>query len=254
MTKLTLTTICCKMLECFKSSIHTTIRVIKDIRSSDGIMILEGGLSSGFSDKDIWDQIQIQIKITARVIAKSVASAIAAVALRHLQWEDLNCQKKKCLRVFRNLYYKHLYCPIRTTVLHVVNTAIVIEVTAREEKAKTVANTCMVISMNVLRVQRSRSCAIYNSLCLSKVLPTALSIPAVSIDENPTSSVEADPRAACIEKATIPQHTSKIFWWHQYFKSSRNLRSVEGRVIDLIPYSSIWPALWIIRKCCHRWI
>jgi len=48
-------------------------------------MILEGGLSSGFSDKDIWDQIQIQIKITARVIAKSVASAIAAVALRHLQ-------------------------------------------------------------------------------------------------------------------------------------------------------------------------
>ena len=62
-------------------------------------------------------------------------------------------------------------------MLHVVNTAIVIEVTAREEIAKTAAN--MVISMNVLRMQRSRSCAIYNSLCLSKVLPTALSIPAV---------------------------------------------------------------------------
>jgi len=61
------------MLECFKSSIHTTIRVLKDIKSSDGIMILEEGLSSSFSDKDIWDQIQIQI------------SAIAAVALRHLQ-------------------------------------------------------------------------------------------------------------------------------------------------------------------------
>ena len=149
--------------------------------------------------------------------SNSVASAIAAVALRHLQWEDLNCQKKKCLRVSRNLYYKHLYCPIRTTVLHVVNTAIVIEVTAREEKAKTVENTFMVISMNLLRVQRSRSCAIYNSLCLSKVLPTALSIPAVSIDEYSTSSVEAVPRAACIEKATVPQHTSKIFWWHQYF-------------------------------------
>ena len=59
--KLTPTTICCKMLECFKSSIHTTIRVIKDIRSSDGIMILEDGLSSGFGDKDIWDQIQIQM-------------------------------------------------------------------------------------------------------------------------------------------------------------------------------------------------
>jgi hypothetical protein len=73
------------MLECFKSSIHTTIRVINDIRSSDGIMILEEGLSSGFRDKDIWDQIQIQMQITARVIAKSVASAIAAVALRHLQ-------------------------------------------------------------------------------------------------------------------------------------------------------------------------
>ena len=86
----------------------------------------------------------------------------------------------------------------------------------------------MVISMNVLRVQRSRSCAIYSSLCLSKVLPTALSIPAVSIDEYPSSSVESDPHTACIEKAAIQQHTSKIFWWHQYFKSSRNLRSVEG--------------------------
>ncbi len=82
--------------------------------------------------------------------------------------------------------------------------------------------------MNVLRVQRSRSCAIYNSFCLSKVLPTALSLPAVSIDEYPSSSVESDPRAAWIEIAIILQHTSKIFWWHQYFKSSRNLRSVEG--------------------------
>ena len=53
--------------------------------------------------------------------------------------------------------------------------------------------------------------SIYNSLCLSKVLPTALSISAVSIDKNPTGSVEADPQTACIEKATIPQHTSKIF-------------------------------------------
>jgi len=53
--------------------------------------------------------------------------------------------------------------------------------------------------------------SIYNSLCLSKVLPTALSLPAVSIDEYPSSSVEADPRAACIEIATIQQHTSKIF-------------------------------------------
>jgi len=49
-----------------------------------------------------------------------------------------------------------------------------------------------------------------------------------SHNEYPSSSVEADPRTACIEKAAIQQHTSKIFWWHQYFKSSRNLRSVEG--------------------------
>ena len=77
----------------------------------------------------------------------SVASAIAAVALRHQQWEDLNCQKKKCLRVFRNLYSKLLYCPIRTPVLHVVNIAIVIEVTAWEGKSKQIyvisaKNTC----------------------------------------------------------------------------------------------------------------
>ena len=76
-------------------------------------------------------------------------------------------------------------------MLHVVNTAIVIEVTTREEIAKTAAN--MAISMNV------QSCAIYNSLCLSKVLPTTLSIPAVSFDEYPSSSVEANPRTACIE-------------------------------------------------------
>ena len=82
-------------------------------------------------------------------------------------------------------------------MLHVVNTAIVIEVTTREEIAKTAAN--MAISMNLLRVQRSRSCAIYNSLCLSKVLPTILSIPTVSIDEYPSGSVEANPRTACIE-------------------------------------------------------
>ena len=88
------------------------------IWSSDGIMILEDGLSIGFGDKDIWDPTQIQMQITARVIANSVASAIAAVALRHLLWEDLNCQKKKCLRVFRNLYYKHLHCPIRICYSH----------------------------------------------------------------------------------------------------------------------------------------
>ena len=41
-----------------------------------------------------------------------------------------------------------------------------IEVTAQEEIAKTAVN--MVISMNLLPVQRSWSCAIYNSLCLSK--------------------------------------------------------------------------------------
>ena len=133
---------------------HQDENCIDNRSSSDGIMILEDGLSIGFGDKDIWDPTQIQMQITARVIAKSVASAIAAVALRHLQWEDLSC-------IFCNLYYKHLYCPIRTTVLHVVNTAIVIEVTAREEIAKTAANTCMVISMNLLRVQRSQSTTAY---------------------------------------------------------------------------------------------
>jgi hypothetical protein len=34
--------------------------------SSDGIKILEDGLSIGFGDKDIWDPIQIQMQITAR--------------------------------------------------------------------------------------------------------------------------------------------------------------------------------------------
>jgi hypothetical protein len=48
-------------------------------------MILEDGLSIGFSNKDIWDPTQIQMQITARVKAKTVASSIAAVALRHLQ-------------------------------------------------------------------------------------------------------------------------------------------------------------------------
>ena len=51
--KLTPTTICCKMLECFKSSIHTTIRVIKDIRSSDGYGIAMRNLDEYTEDGDL---------------------------------------------------------------------------------------------------------------------------------------------------------------------------------------------------------
>ena len=94
------------------------------------------------NDTDILTPIQqIQMQITARVIANSAVSATAAVALRHKLREDLSCQKKKCLHVFRKHYYKHLYCPIRMPMLHVVNTAKVTVVVAQEEIAKAAANT-----------------------------------------------------------------------------------------------------------------
>ena len=113
MTKLTLTTICCMMLECFKSSIHTTIRVIKDITSP----------------------------------------------FRHQKWTFERTRIASSQRAWiarsRNVFASFA-----------------------------ISSTSIFTLMNLLWVQRSRSSAIYNSLCLSKVLTTALSISAVSIIAN----------------------------------------------------------------------
>jgi hypothetical protein len=89
-------------------------------------------------------------------------------------------------------------------VLHVVNTAIVIEVTAREEIAKTghfnerAANEKKSILRNLQQLMPEQG--LTDSIKFTS-----------GHDEYPSSSVEADPRTACIEKAAIQQHTSKIF-------------------------------------------
>ena len=51
------------MMECFKSSIHTTIRVLKDIRSSDGYGIAMRNFDEYTEDGDLeGDEILCSVK------------------------------------------------------------------------------------------------------------------------------------------------------------------------------------------------
>jgi len=106
MTKLTLTTICCMMLECFKSSIHTTIRVIKDIRSSDGIMILKEGLSSGLGNTNTdanYSESNSQVGSFSNRSSRSSSSAMRGLELPE---EEMSSRLSQSLLQASLLSYK----------------------------------------------------------------------------------------------------------------------------------------------------